>query len=237
MSSYASDQQSSRVKKAEKIAAVIAKRKPILNADVLDVGTGSGFIASHFVTLVGDKGSVASSDVQDQRATTDGVRFVLSVDGRLPFPDQSFDIVICNHVLEHVGDSASQKAHLSELMRVLRSGGVCYLATPNKWAIIEPHLKLPFLSWIPRSLTAPYVRAAGKGRQYDCWPKSRSEIASFIESLGIAHEEVTAELLSLYLQNEVHGLGKLAAQLPAGALNALSSVWFMPTFAFILSRK
>lgn len=43
----------------------------------------------------------------------------------IPFPDNSFDAIICNHVLEHVPDD--RKA-ISELYRVLEPGG---------WAIIQ----------------------------------------------------------------------------------------------------
>jgi SAM-dependent methyltransferase len=38
----------------------------------------------------------------------------------LPFADDSFDVILCNHVLEHIPDD--QKA-LSELYRVLKPGG------------------------------------------------------------------------------------------------------------------
>jgi hypothetical protein len=45
----------------------------------------------------------------------------------IPFPDESFDLIICNHVLEHVGDD---RAALSEMRRVLRPGGCAVLQTP-----------------------------------------------------------------------------------------------------------
>jgi SAM-dependent methyltransferase len=43
------------------------------------------------------------------------------------FPDDSFDIIICNHVLEHIPDD--RKA-MSELARVLKPGGVAVLQVP-----------------------------------------------------------------------------------------------------------
>jgi SAM-dependent methyltransferase len=45
----------------------------------------------------------------------------------LPFPDASFDAVMCSHVLEHVDDD--RKA-LAEIRRVLRPGGWAILMTP-----------------------------------------------------------------------------------------------------------
>lgn len=43
--------------------------------------------------------------------------------------DNSFDIVVCFHVLEHIPD---EKKAMSELNRVLKPGGVCYIQTPFK---------------------------------------------------------------------------------------------------------
>lgn len=45
----------------------------------------------------------------------------------LSYPDKSFDIIICNHVLEHVEDDARA---LSELHRVLKTGGTSILQVP-----------------------------------------------------------------------------------------------------------
>lgn len=47
----------------------------------------------------------------------------------LPFGDESFDIVICNHVLEHIIDD--RKA-MSELYRVMKTGGWGILQVPMK---------------------------------------------------------------------------------------------------------
>lgn len=44
-----------------------------------------------------------------------------------PFPDASFDVVICSHVLEHVPDDAKAFA---EIFRILRPGGRALLLVP-----------------------------------------------------------------------------------------------------------
>lgn len=45
----------------------------------------------------------------------------------LPFPDNFFDLVICNHVLEHIQDD---KTALSQLLRVMKKGGTGILQVP-----------------------------------------------------------------------------------------------------------
>ena len=45
----------------------------------------------------------------------------------IPYPDATFDVVICNHMLEHVDHLA---VALSEVRRLLRSGGRFICQTP-----------------------------------------------------------------------------------------------------------
>jgi SAM-dependent methyltransferase len=45
----------------------------------------------------------------------------------IPFEAESFDVILCNHVLEHIPDD--RKA-MSELKRVLKPGGWCILQVP-----------------------------------------------------------------------------------------------------------
>lgn len=54
----------------------------------------------------------------------------------LPFKDGEFDAVYCAHMIYHIGDPAAQDAAISELMRVVRPGGVVVLvvANPRPWA-------------------------------------------------------------------------------------------------------
>lgn len=47
---------------------------------------------------------------------------------RLPFPDGSFDAVVCSETLEHIPDDRSA---VDEIRRVLRPGGLLFLTVPN----------------------------------------------------------------------------------------------------------
>ena len=50
---------------------------------------------------------------------------------RLPFADASFDIILCNHVLEHIPD---HRKALAELYRVLKPGGWGVFQVPQELA-------------------------------------------------------------------------------------------------------
>jgi SAM-dependent methyltransferase len=53
----------------------------------------------------------------------------------MPFADDTFDLVICNHVIEHV---PAWEMLARELHRVVRPGGLVYLATPNLHRLTVP---------------------------------------------------------------------------------------------------
>jgi SAM-dependent methyltransferase len=58
----------------------------------------------------------------------DAVNPVLKVDIiNIPFPEESFDVILCSHVLEDIPDDARA---MSELFRVLRKGGWAILQVP-----------------------------------------------------------------------------------------------------------
>lgn len=74
----------------------------------------------------------------------------LQGDGRcLDLPDNSFDIVFSNSVIEHVGALAEQKQFANETSRV---GKRYWIQTPNKYFPIEPHFNFPLMQFLPLRL-------------------------------------------------------------------------------------
>src|SRR6185312_4832050 len=98
-----------RLPKAEKIAALL-KLDSIARTRLrlLEIGTGSGVIAHYFATRPEFLCEVDAVDVLDQRQVVEGYRYQTVTDMELPFGDGSFDIVISNHVIEHVGRADEQ---------------------------------------------------------------------------------------------------------------------------------
>jgi ubiquinone/menaquinone biosynthesis C-methylase UbiE len=185
----------SRRRKAQKLTAIVEARRALTGLRVLEVGTGSGVMAATIAEKVGATGSVFSVDVRDERVERDGFAFVRVGDTRLPFGDHVFDLAISNHVFEHVGDRDEQFRHLRELRRVVREDGLIYFAVPNRWGLLEPHYRLPFLSWFPQPAASTYLRVTRRGGPYDVASPSRRELFEIAHDAGLDVEECTLEAM------------------------------------------
>jgi SAM-dependent methyltransferase len=227
-----------RLPKAEKIQAMMGL-VPVANRRlrVLEIGTGSGAIAHYFAMHSGLNCNVDAVDVIDQRQITEGYRFQRVEGVMLPFEDGAFDAVISNHVLEHVGESAEQIGHVREIARVLRDDGIGYLASPNRWQVIEPHYHIAFLSWLPRRWRTSYLGIFRPGALYDCVPLSTTPLECMLREAGLDASNLFVPALRHYAKVEkphsvlARGLGSL----PDGILGRLRAV--SPTHIYRLKRQ
>jgi 2-polyprenyl-3-methyl-5-hydroxy-6-metoxy-1,4-benzoquinol methylase len=138
------------------------------NLTLLDVGASTGIIdnvlAKHFKKVIGtdiDQGGITFAKKKFKQKN---LVFKKEDAMALSFKDNQFDVVVCTHVYEHVPNA--QKL-FDEMHRVLRPGGVCYLAAINALWPIEPHYDLPFLSYLPKSLANIYIKVKGKKEYYE----------------------------------------------------------------------
>lgn len=136
---------------------------------VLDFGAGRGEWANsdlapthlHLRDLRGDVAKVVGVDVDPvvlQNTSLDEVHHI-EPGGRLPFSDETFDLVMTDHVLEHVSREDAP-AVAAELDRVLKPGGWIAARTPNKWGVIAIAARL-----IPNRLHVTVLRILQPDRQ------------------------------------------------------------------------
>lgn len=76
---------------------------------------------------------------------------------KLPFANNSFDLIIIQDVIEHLDN------HLifyNEINRLLKPNGIIYLSTPNRFSILnffsDPHFGLPIVSVLTRKSIRKY---------------------------------------------------------------------------------
>ncbi len=98
---------------------------------VLDLGCGTG----EFTAIAAESGArpvgieIARAAVARAREEHPGLDFRLApLEGPLPLPDNSFELVWASEVIEHVADTARW---LSEVRRVLAPSGRLLLTTPS----------------------------------------------------------------------------------------------------------
>ena len=173
---------SNRAQKASKIRAVLSAEGVFARSGlrILDIGCSYGLILKCLTP--GDGLGVGIDIDRSLGPNEDNVVFVRTDAETLPFPDASFDVVICNHVYEHTDDAP---ALLAEIGRILADDGVCYFAGPNKYELIEPHYRLPLLSWLPRPLADRYMRLAGKGDSYPEKPYSPRRLRELVRPFDV----------------------------------------------------
>lgn len=202
---------------------------------LLEIGCGSGGISHYFATHAELDMEVDAVDVTDSRGVTEGYRFQKVTDTRLPFADGAFDIVLSNHVIEHVGERPEQLDHLREIRRVLRADGMCYFAVPNRWMLVEPHYQLAFLSWLPVSMRSAYLRLSGKGGFYDCVPLEMGTLEGMLRDTGLAYRNVCVEALYETLSIEKpKGLSRFLGVVPRWVWQRLRPA--IPTLIYVLRK-
>lgn len=100
---------------------------------VLDVGTGSAWVAEHFqntsVKVVSLDISKKNVLIANQKYPSDNHSPIVADSYTLPFIDNSFDTVIASEIIEHV---ISPKDFVAELYRVVKFNGKLIVTTPYK---------------------------------------------------------------------------------------------------------
>lgn len=134
---------------------------------LLDVGASTGFIDNYlsrsFAKVTGVDIDSKAIDHAVKAFSNEHLYFCVGDAMSLDFPENSFDVVICSQIYEHVPDARKM---MDQIFKVLKPEGVCYFAAGNRLSIEEHHYQLPFLSVIPRPLGHLYLRLAGKGTYY-----------------------------------------------------------------------
>ena len=147
-------------------------------AVVLDYGCGSGTVVEMLRAAGYDACGVDIrwpganiGDIEASELGREGVLRYYEEGGRLPFDDDSFDVVVSDQVFEHV---VPLEASVREIERVLRPGGVAYHHFPSRAVWREGHIGIPLAHRMPpgraRLAYTTALRRAGFGKFKDDRP-------------------------------------------------------------------
>jgi len=155
---------------------------------VLDLGAGAGLKFKYALkSKVEPKGEIVGADFDARVCENPLLHRGVVIDGaRLPFEDNTFDVVFSRYVLEHVANSAE---FLDEVSRILKPGGSFIYLTPNKWHYVAIASRCT-----PHSFHAWYNRLRGR-EETDTFPtlyrlNSRSAVRRHFARSGFLEENL-----------------------------------------------
>lgn len=223
----------SRRRKARVIAELC--RGELATADrIADLGSGTGIIKNVLEEAITKP--ILGIEISE-RAIVDRRGMVRGDVLCLPIADRTLDFLILNHVYEHVSD---HEGLFAEAHRVLRPGGRAFVSAGNRYVLVEPHYRLPFLSWLPDGAANAYLRSSGRGRRYDdIRYLSYGRLLRTMAGPGFRVRDITRraidDLIATTWGPAWERIWKSFRALPVsvvdGALRALSPQWF-----FMLQR-
>ena len=134
---------------------------------VLDVGCGIGFVSQLYPNF-----EITGIDISDEMLKRNPYHWLKAPAEAIPFPDASFDFVVCRSLLHHLEEPLKG---LKEMYRVLKPGG--------RWVCWEPNLSV-FNDWIRR--------LAKLTRRFSHWHKNfePAELRRLIQEAGLTIQSV-----------------------------------------------
>ena len=226
--------------KVDKVLSILKDNDALKNPEgiAIDIGCSIGFFAKaltpYFKTVFGlDIDVNALSEAPKlQENSVDNLEFLIGDSLNLPFEDNTIDLILCNHTYEHVPNA---EMLFSEIQRVLKPGGRCYLGAASRLFIVEPHYHLMFLSWLPKPLAHKYMKIMGKGDEYYEMLRTYWGIKRLIRAF-----DVTDYTLKVLKNPATFGARDMISE-GSWVENTPTFIWkiiypLLPTYIFILKK-
>jgi methionine biosynthesis protein MetW len=115
----------------DKIKIVLEMLKERGNGRMLDIGCGDGYITKLISRKTGCEPhgiDISRNAVKIARKRGIRAKEADMNEGKIPYPDDYFDVVFCGDILEHIYDT---EVLLDNIHRVLKPGGCMVVSVPN----------------------------------------------------------------------------------------------------------
>ena len=156
----------------------------ISNAEmILDVGSGTGMVASAVSRSIGPSALVvavdSSMEMLKQQQAHERVKRIMAVAPNLPFQDQVFDCVLAGFVITHIRDYA---AALGEITRILKPAGLLGITA---WGSGTPRVSEVWKNTIQRYVNIETVQEEfSRVIPWDEFFSNRDQLAGALETAG-----------------------------------------------------
>lgn len=101
----------------------------------------------------------------EQEYVVPGAMPVSALAQQLPFPNETFDTILCNHVMEHVRDIEAKLEILREIIRVLRVGGRAHVSPFHDY--LDGKITDKIQEILPEGVTMSFSETGGMATVYD----------------------------------------------------------------------
>ena len=138
-----------------------------IHGRALENGCGVGMYVEKLTPYAGTVIGLEFDFERTLEASARAAHIINAAGEGLPFPEESFDLILSHEVIEHV---KNDQTAVAEMIRVLKSGGRLVLFCPNRGYPFETHGiywrgkyqfgNIPLVNWLPRSWRnklAPHV--------------------------------------------------------------------------------
>lgn len=173
-----------------------------MGGQVLDVGTGSGYVAIQVAGLLQGKAQVVGLDLSESmlrlaaenaagRGLAAAITWRVGDARQMPFPGAEFDFVVSSGSLHHWDDPA---AVFREIARVLKPGGKCLARDSKRLTQAAPRL----LAWAIGLSIPPDFRKHYWGSIQASY--TRSELEVILRRSGLQNWRVEEDVMDLMVK-------------------------------------